>query len=88
MRALPVWQDAIAPCVASGKRVLIVAHGTTIRAFDGLLGGLSEAEVERVEVPNGIALVCELDAQLRPGSAYYCSEPRVQLAAATGCRYP
>lgn len=88
LRVLPLWQDAIAPCVANGKRVLIVAHGTTIRAFAGLLGGLSEAEVERVEVPNGIPLVYELDAQLRPDSAYYCSEPRVQLAAATGCRYP
>ena len=77
MRVQSVWQDAIEPCVASGKRVLIVAHGTTIRAFVGFLGGLSEAEVEQLEVPNGMPLVYELDAHLRP--ALTLSGPRYRF---------
>ncbi|MEJ8838159.1 2,3-bisphosphoglycerate-dependent phosphoglycerate mutase [Ramlibacter sp. AN1133] len=60
-----LWDHAIAPSVASGRRVLVVAHGTTLRAFSRLLSGLRDEEVERMEVPNGAPFVYELDHELK-----------------------
>jgi len=65
VRLTPLWHDVIAPSVASGKRVLVVAHGTTLRAFTRLLSGLPEEEVEQIEVPNGRPIVYELDRELQ-----------------------
>jgi 2,3-bisphosphoglycerate-dependent phosphoglycerate mutase len=70
-RLLPLWRDTIAPGIASGKRTLIVTHGTTLRALAALIGGLSEPEAAQAEVPNAVPLVYELDAGLHPGRMYY-----------------
>lgn len=64
-RLLPLWHERIAPQVAAGRRVLVVAHGTTLRAFAVILGGMRPDEAESVEIPNALPVVYGLDAGLR-----------------------
>ena len=65
-RVIPYWQGAIAPAVRSGKRVLVAAHGNSLRALIKHLDGVSDADIVGLNVPTGVPLVYELDAQLRP----------------------
>lgn len=71
LRLRPLWEKYIAPQLASGQRPLIVAHGTTLRAFACTLGAMSGSEVEKLEVPNGAPIVYELDAQLRVQNTFF-----------------
>jgi 2,3-bisphosphoglycerate-dependent phosphoglycerate mutase len=68
---MPFWNDAIAPAMRSGKRVLISAHGNSIRAMVKYLDGISDQDIVGLNIPNGVPLVYELDADLRPIQHYY-----------------
>ena len=65
-RVLPYWNGTIAPAVRAGKRVLVAAHGNSLRALIKHLDGVSDAEIVGLNVPTGIPLVYELDAELKP----------------------
>jgi len=65
-RVLPFWEDSIAPSIRAGRRVLIVAHGNSIRALIKHLDGISNDDIVGLEIPNGVPVIYELDAQLRP----------------------
>jgi 2,3-bisphosphoglycerate-dependent phosphoglycerate mutase len=83
-RVMPFWNDAIAPAVKSGKRVLIAAHGNSIRALVKYLDHIGDDDIVGVNIPNGIPLVYELDADLKPIRHYYLgdAEAAAQAAAA------
>lgn len=80
-RFLPLWTGSIAPQIANGKRVIIAAHGNSIRALIKYLDNVSEADIVELNVPTGIPLVYELDAQLKPIRHYYLGDQsKVQAA--------
>jgi 2,3-bisphosphoglycerate-dependent phosphoglycerate mutase len=70
-RFLPLWLETIAPEVSKGKRVLITAHGNSLRALMKYLDNISEREIVELNVPTGMPLVYELDSQLKPLKHYY-----------------
>ena len=74
-RFLPYWKDTIVPTVKAGKRVLIVAHGNSIRALVKYLDNISEAEIVGLNIPTGVPLVYELDDDLKPIRSYYLGDP-------------
>ncbi len=80
-RVLPLWNQTLAPAIAGGQRLLIVAHGNSIRALVKHLDGISDADIIGVNIPNGIPLVYELDAQLKPIRSYYLGDPEVAAQA-------
>jgi 2,3-bisphosphoglycerate-dependent phosphoglycerate mutase len=73
-RVLPVWNDSIAPAIKAGKRVVIAAHGNSIRALVKYLDNIADADIVGVNIPNGTPLVYELDAQLKPIKSYYLKD--------------
>jgi 2,3-bisphosphoglycerate-dependent phosphoglycerate mutase len=80
-RFLPLWHERIAPEVRSGHRVLIAAHGNSLRALVKYLDGLSEQEIVALNIPTGIPLVYHLDADLKPLQRAYLGDPiRVEAA--------
>lgn len=81
-RVLPAWKDSIAPSIQAGKRVLITAHGNSIRALIKYLDGISDQDIVGVNIPNGIPLVYELDAQLQPIRHYYLGDAQAAAQAA------
>lgn len=81
-RFLPYWNEAIAPDVRAGKRVLVAAHGNTIRALVKYLDNVSEKDIVGLNIPTGIPLVYELDDDLRPLKHYYLGDPEKAQAAA------
>jgi 2,3-bisphosphoglycerate-dependent phosphoglycerate mutase len=81
-RVLPFWNDAIAPAVRSGKRVLIAAHGNSIRAMVKYLDGISDTDIVNLNIPNGVPLVYELDADLKPIRSYYLGDADAVAKAA------
>jgi 2,3-bisphosphoglycerate-dependent phosphoglycerate mutase len=81
-RFLPYWHETIAPTIASGKRVIIAAHGNSLRALVKYLDQVSEADILELNIPTGIPLVYELDDQLRPLRHYYLGDPAAAAAAA------
>jgi 2,3-bisphosphoglycerate-dependent phosphoglycerate mutase len=81
-RVLPCWNERIAPAIRSGQRVLIAAHGNSIRALVKYLDGIADADIVGVNIPNGIPLVYELDAGLRPIKSYYLGDPEAAARAA------
>ena len=80
-RFLPYWHDTLAPAVKSGKKVLVAAHGNSIRAIVKYLDNVSEDEIVSLNIPTGIPLVYELDANLKPISRQYLGDPE-EIAAA------
>ena len=68
---MPFWNDSLAPAIRSGKRVLVSAHGNSIRAMVKYLDGVSDQDLVGLNIPNGIPLVYELDENLRPLKHYY-----------------
>jgi 2,3-bisphosphoglycerate-dependent phosphoglycerate mutase len=74
-RAVPYWQSSIAPAVRAGKRVLIAAHGNSMRALVKHLDGISDEAIVKLNIPTGIPLVYELDESLRPVRHYYLGDP-------------
>lgn len=81
-RFLPCWHEAIAPAIRAGKRILIAAHGNSLRALIKHLDRLSDAQIMHVEVPTGSPLVYELDEDLAPIRSYYLSDATSAAAAA------
>jgi 2,3-bisphosphoglycerate-dependent phosphoglycerate mutase len=81
-RFLPCWHEVIGPVVQSGLRVLIAAHGNSLRALVKYLDNVSDQEIAELNIPTGIPLVYELDAELRPLKHYYLGDPeRIRQAA-------
>jgi 2,3-bisphosphoglycerate-dependent phosphoglycerate mutase len=74
-RLLPYWHDAIAPAIRSGLRVIIAAHGTSLRALVKDLDNLSDEDIAELNIPTGVPLVYELDADLKPIRHYYLGDP-------------
>ncbi len=81
-RVLPFWNDAMAPAVRAGKRIVVSAHGNSIRALVKYLDKVSDSDIVRLNIPNGIPLVYELDATLTPIRHYYLGDAAVAEAAA------
>jgi 2,3-bisphosphoglycerate-dependent phosphoglycerate mutase len=82
-RFLPYWQETIAPVVRSGERVIIAAHGNSLRALVKYLDEVSDEDIVELNIPTGIPLVYELDDNLRPLRHYYLGDPEaVQKATA------
>jgi len=73
-RVLPYWESRIAPVLTAGKRVVISAHGNSLRALVKHISGLSDQEIIDVEIPTGQPIVYELDHALKPTDRYYLSE--------------
>lgn len=73
-RALPLWNESIAPAVKAGKQVLIAAHGNSLRALIKYLDGISDADIVGLNIPNGVPLVYELDESLTPIRHYYLGD--------------
>ena len=74
-RFMPLWQDTIAPVVQEGKSVLIVAHGNSLRALLKYLDGVSEEDIVGLNIPTGMPLVYDLDADLKPLDRRYLGDP-------------
>ncbi|RZL29802.1 MAG: 2,3-bisphosphoglycerate-dependent phosphoglycerate mutase, partial [Rubrivivax sp.] len=81
-RVLPFWNDTIAPTIKSGQRVLIAAHGNSIRALVKYLDNIADDAIVGVNIPNGIPLVYELDENLQPIKSYYLGDPEAAAKAA------
>ena len=81
-RFLPYWHEAIAPAVASGRRVVIAAHGNSLRALVKYLDGVSDQEITELNIPTGVPLVYELGDDLKPIRHYYLGDPEA-IAKAT-----
>jgi 2,3-bisphosphoglycerate-dependent phosphoglycerate mutase len=81
-RMLPYWYDAIVPDIREGKRVIVAAHGNSLRALVKHLDGISDEEIPGLNIPTGIPLVYELDADLRPIGSRYLGSAEAAAAAA------
>ena len=81
-RVLPFWNETIAPGIVAGQRVIVAAHGNSIRALVKYLDNISDDDIVGVNIPNGIPLVYELDAQLRPIRHYYLGDAEAAAKAA------
>ena len=80
-RVLPFWNEAIAPAIRSGKRVVVAAHGNSLRALIKYLDGVSDADIVGLNIPTAQPLVYELDADLKPIRNYYLGDPEAIKAA-------
>jgi 2,3-bisphosphoglycerate-dependent phosphoglycerate mutase len=81
-RFLPAWHGTIAPAVASGRRIIIVAHGNSLRALVKYLDDVSDEAILELNIPTGIPLVYELDGDLKPIRHYYLGDEQVVKRAA------
>ena len=81
-RVLPYWHGTVAPAIKSGKRLLVVAHGNSIRALVKYLDDISEAEITELNIPTGVPLVYELDDDLKPIKHYYLGDADAVAKAA------
>lgn len=80
-RFMPYWHDAIAPAVKSGKRVIIAAHGNSLRALVKYLDNISDEKIVNLNIPTGIPLVYELTDDLKPIKNYYLGDPEAAKKA-------
>jgi 2,3-bisphosphoglycerate-dependent phosphoglycerate mutase len=85
-RVLPFWNDRIAAELKAGRNVLVVAHGNSLRAMVKMLDNVSEAEITELNIPTGVPLVYELDANLKPVKSGYLGDPEAIKAAAEAVR--
>ena len=74
-RVLPYWHSILAPVIKSGKRVVIAAHGNSIRALVKYLDNISDEEITGLNIPTGLPLVYELNKDLKPTKSYYLGDP-------------
>ncbi|MDD0815864.1 2,3-diphosphoglycerate-dependent phosphoglycerate mutase [Curvibacter sp. HBC28] len=81
-RVLPFWNEAIAPAIQAGKRVVVAAHGNSIRALVKYLDNIGDDDIVSLNIPNGIPLVYELDANLKPIRHYYLGDAEAAAKAA------
>jgi 2,3-bisphosphoglycerate-dependent phosphoglycerate mutase len=83
-RVVPYWKEAIAPALKSGKKIIIAAHGNSLRALVKYLDNISETEIVKLNIPTGIPLVYELTNDLRPLKHYYLGDQeKIQAAIAS-----
>ena len=80
-RFLPYWQETIAPSIRSGKKVLIVAHGNSLRALVKYLDNITDKEIVGLNIPTGVPLIYELDDKLKPIKHYYLGDQEAIQAA-------
>jgi 2,3-bisphosphoglycerate-dependent phosphoglycerate mutase len=80
-RFLPLWHETIAPEIRQGRKVLITAHGNSLRALVKYLDNVSEKDIIELNIPTGMPLVYELDEQLKPLNRYYLGDPEKVKAA-------
>ena len=80
-RFLPYWHETIVPVVKSGKKVIIAAHGNSLRALVKYLDNISEEDIVHLNIPTGIPLVYELEEDLRPIKHYYLGDPKKIIKA-------
>ena len=80
-RVLPFWNETIAPAIKSGKRVIIAAHGNSLRALVKYLDSVSDKDIINLNIPTGVPLVYELDADLKPIKHYYLGDQEAIAAA-------
>jgi len=80
-RVLPAWNDSIAPAIRAGKKIIISAHGNSLRALIKYLDGISDNDIVGLNIPNGQPLVYELDADLKPIKSYYLGDQSAIEAA-------
>ena len=85
-RVLPYWRERIAPALESGRNVLVVAHGNSLRALVKMLDEMSERDVVELNIPTGVPLLYELDAALKPREHRYLGDPAAIAAAAEAVR--
>jgi 2,3-bisphosphoglycerate-dependent phosphoglycerate mutase len=71
---MPIWNNEITNSIRSGRKVLIVAHGNSIRSLVQHLDNLSEEQITELNIPTGIPLVYELDHQFKPTKSYYLGD--------------
>jgi len=81
-RVLPYWHSTLAPAIKSGQRVLIAAHGNSIRALVKYLDNIADDAITELNIPTGIPLVYELNAELKPIKNYYLGDEEAVRAAA------
>jgi len=81
-RFLSYWHETIAPTIKQGKKVIIAAHGNSLRALVKYLDNMSEAEITKLNIPTGIPLIYELDDELKPITHYYLGDPEAVKKAA------
>jgi len=81
-RVLPFWHSTLAPAIAAGERLLVSAHGNSMRALVKYLDGIGDAEIVGLNIPNGIPLVYELDDALKPIRSYYLGDAEAAAKAA------
>ena len=80
-RVMPAWNESIAPAIRAGQRILISAHGNSLRALIKMLDGISDEAIVNLNIPNGQPLVYELDADLKPIKSYYLGDSAAIAAA-------
>ena len=81
-RVLPFWNESMAPAIKAGRRLVVAAHGNSIRALVKYLDGISDADIVGLNIPNGIPLVYELDAELKPIRRFYLGDAEAAARAA------
>jgi len=83
-RVVPYWDSTLAPAIKSGQRLVVAAHGNSIRAMVKFLDNISDADITELNIPTGLPLVYELDENLKPIKSYYLGDPELaaQKAAA------
>ncbi len=81
-RVLPCWHEVLAPAIRAGQRLLVSAHGNSMRALVKYLDGIGDDDIVGLNIPNGVPLVYELDADLKPISRRYLGDPDAIAAAA------
>ena len=79
---MPFWQVSVAPALRAGKRPVIAAHGNSIRALVKYLDNVGDDDIVGVNIPNGIPLIYELDAELKPIRHYYLGDAQAAAEAA------
>jgi 2,3-bisphosphoglycerate-dependent phosphoglycerate mutase len=80
-RFLPLWHETVAPAIRGGRKVLIAAHGNSLRALVKYLDNIPESEIVELNIPTGMPLVYELDDNLKPLNRYYLGDPEKVKAA-------
>jgi 2,3-bisphosphoglycerate-dependent phosphoglycerate mutase len=80
-RFLPYWHQTIVPAVQSGRKVIIAAHGNSLRALVKYLDGVSDQDIVGLNIPTGVPLIYELDEQLKPRRHYYLGDPKAVAKA-------
>ena len=81
-RVIPLWTDSMAPAIEAGKHIVVAAHGNSIRALIKYLDNISDEDIVNLNIPNGIPLVYELDAHLKPIKHYFLGDAAAAAKAA------